>query len=67
MTKPAHRDQTPVDDVRRIRQRLSREAHGDVRKLAELSNRAFEKPRGKLKLKPAEPPTRKDRRNGTRG
>lgn len=32
-----HEPGTPVDDVRRVRERLSREAGHDVRRLAELS------------------------------
>ena len=36
------REETPVDDVRRIRERLDREAGGDVRLLMEQSHRFFE-------------------------
>jgi hypothetical protein len=42
---------TPVDDVRRIRERLSREAGGDVYKLAEASQKVFEQYRRQLGLK----------------
>lgn len=47
---------TPVDDVRRVRERLSREAGGDIAKLAEHANRLTEQLRGKLRLKFVEPP-----------
>jgi hypothetical protein len=42
---------TAVDDVRRVRERLSKEAGGDIRKLAEESNRIARKYRRKLGLK----------------
>jgi hypothetical protein len=42
---------TAIDDVRRVRERFSREANGDVRKLAEQSRQAFEQFREKLGLK----------------
>jgi hypothetical protein len=60
------RELTPVDDVRRIREQLSREAGGDMRKLAELGMRAFEQYREKLGLKLVKP-RRHDRRTGTQG
>jgi hypothetical protein len=40
---------TPVDDVRRVRERLDREAGGNVRKLAQRSNEAYEALRQRLK------------------
>ena len=36
-------EETPVDDVRRIRERLDREAGGDVRRLMERSAKVAEK------------------------
>lgn len=43
MTKSKKRsEKTAVDDVRKIRDRLSREAGGDVRKLAEQSRLAIQ-------------------------
>jgi hypothetical protein len=46
------REETPVDDVRRIRSRLDAEAGGDVHKLAEESRRVAEQYREMLDLKP---------------
>ncbi|MGD0139240.1 MAG: hypothetical protein ABSD28_10205 [Tepidisphaeraceae bacterium] len=47
---------TPVDDVRRVRERLTREAGGDIAKLAKQANRVAQKLRKKLALKVVEPP-----------
>ena len=47
--------ETAVDDVRRVRERLSREAGGDLRKLAEESTHAAEALREKLGLKQVAP------------
>ena len=58
-------ESTPVDDVRRVRERLSREAGGDINKLVEESNRFFEMYREKLNLKLVKPPRHGDRRTGT--
>ena len=44
-------EETPVDDVRRVRRRISREAGGDIHKLVEESRRVAEQYRGKLGLK----------------
>ena len=60
-------ESTPVDDVRRVRERLSREAGGDIRKLIEESNRVAELYREKLGLKLVPPPKSDDRRTGTQG
>jgi hypothetical protein len=46
------REETPVDDVRRVRERLDREAGGDIHVLIEQSNKAFEEYRRKLGLRP---------------
>jgi len=54
---------TPVDDVRRVRERLTREAGGDIAKLAEQANRVAEQLRKKLGLKKVEPPGPADRRD----
>jgi hypothetical protein len=53
--KPAPRttDETPVDDVRRVREKLNWEAGNDVNRLAERAQHAAEKLRDKLGLKPA--------------
>ena len=45
------REETPVDDVRRVRERLDREAGGDVHRLAEAARQAAEQYREKLGLK----------------
>ena len=53
--------ETAVDDVRRVRERLSREVDNDLRRLAEESTRATEALRETLGLKPVPPagPTRR--------
>jgi len=60
-------EETPVDEVRRVRERLHRETGGDIHKLAEKSRAAVEKFRNKLKLKSVPPPSSDSRRNGTGG
>ena len=49
---------TPVDDVRRVRARLSKEAGGDMRRLAEQSEEFFEQNKHKynFRLVPTPPP-----------
>jgi hypothetical protein len=47
---PKH-EPTPVDGVRRVRERLTREAGGDIAKLAEQANRVAKKLRKKLALR----------------
>jgi hypothetical protein len=44
---------TPVDDVRRIRERLHRQFGGDVRRQAEYARRITEELRERLGLRPA--------------
>jgi hypothetical protein len=41
---------TPVDDVRRVRERLARETGGNIRKLAQRSDEAYEALRQRLKM-----------------
>jgi len=60
-------EETPVDEVRRVRERLDRETGGDIHELAEMSRAAVEKYRDKLKLKSAPPPPSDSRRDGTGG
>jgi hypothetical protein len=52
--KPARRktEETPVDDVRRVREKLSRETGNDVNRLADRARQVAEKLRDKLGLKP---------------
>jgi hypothetical protein len=52
---------TAVDDVRRIRERFSREAGGNVRKLAEQSQLALEQLGRELGLKMKKPDNRRRR------
>lgn len=47
---------TPVDDVRRVRERIDREAQGDIHILAEQCRETVERYRETLKLKPVAPP-----------
>jgi|HubBroStandDraft_1064217.scaffolds.fasta_scaffold458194_2 hypothetical protein len=49
-TKPA-KEITPADDVRRVRERLSREAGNDIQEFAEESNRVARRYRRRLGLK----------------
>ncbi len=53
--KPAPRktEETPVDDVRRVRRKLSEETGNDVHRLAERARETTEKLRDRLGLKPA--------------
>ena len=53
MTQPQSNpaEPTPVDDVRCVRERLDREAQGNLHVLAEQSQAAVERYRGPLKLK----------------
>jgi hypothetical protein len=50
-------ERTPVDDVRRVRERLSRRAGGDVHAIIRHSQKIAEKFRSKLELK-AVPPSK---------
>ncbi len=56
-SEPATRksEETPVDDVRQVREKLSREADNDVNRLADRARQAAEKLRDQLGLKPAKP------------
>ena len=48
-------EETPVDDVRRVRRKLSEETGNDVNRLADRARDVAEKLREKLGLKPASP------------
>jgi hypothetical protein len=50
------KEPTPVDDVRLVRERLTREAGGDISKLAEQARRTAERLREKLRFKFVDPP-----------
>jgi hypothetical protein len=65
--KEISNDETPVDDVRRVRERLDREAGGDIHTLAERSRAAVEKFRTRLNLKISELPKIDAQRDGTLG
>lgn len=60
------REETPVDDVRRIRERLHRDAGDNIHKLIEDSKTVAEQYREKLRLKVVQPPTRQKTRSRTR-
>lgn len=60
-------ESTPVDDVRRVRERLDREAAGNIHTLAEQSRAAVEHYRGPLNLKLVAAPAREVRRNEKTG
>ncbi len=52
---PHKTEETPVDDVRRVRRKLSEETGNDVNRLADHARQKAEKLREKLGLKPAKP------------
>lgn len=52
---PRKTDQTPVDDVRRVRRKLSEETGNDVNRLADRARQTAEKLREKLGLERAKP------------
>ncbi|MCH7814665.1 MAG: hypothetical protein IID40_11665 [Planctomycetes bacterium] len=52
---PQKTEETPVDDVRRIRRKLSEETGNDVNRLADHARQTAEKLREELGLKPAKP------------
>jgi len=47
------KEETPVDDVRRVRERLSRETGNDVNRLVDRVSQEAERLRDRLGLKPA--------------
>jgi hypothetical protein len=60
------REQTAVDDVRRVREQLARESQGDIRKHSAQTEKAIATTIEKLHLKRVPLVPRKDR-NGTGG
>ncbi|MBI4579970.1 MAG: hypothetical protein HY718_09730 [Planctomycetes bacterium] len=52
-SSPRKTDETPVDDVRRVREKLSAETENDVHRLADRAKKTAEMLREKLGLKPA--------------
>ncbi len=52
---PGKTEETPVDDVRRIRRKLSEETGNDVNRLADRARQTAEKLRQNLGLKAAKP------------
>ncbi len=52
---PQKTEETPVDDVRRVRRKLSEETGNDVNRLADRARRTAEKLREKLGLTAAKP------------
>jgi hypothetical protein len=50
---PRKTEETPVDDVRRVREKLSRETGNDVNRLADRARESAEKLRDQLGLRPA--------------
>ncbi len=52
---PQKTEETPVDDVRRVRRKLSEETGNDVNRLADRARRTADKLREKLGLKRAKP------------
>ena len=59
-------EETAVDDVRRIREQLDREAGGDIDRLAERARQVSEQYIRELGLKVVQPPQR-NRRDGAVG
>ena len=52
---PQKTEETPVDDVRRVRRKLSEETGNDVNRLADRARQTAEKLREKLGLKAVKP------------
>ena len=52
---PPSTEQTPVDDVRRVREKLSQEAGNDVNRLADRARQVAEQMRDKLGLRRVKP------------
>ena len=52
---PRKTEETPVDDVRRVRRKLSEETGNDVNRLADRAHETAEKLPENLGLKPAKP------------
>lgn len=52
---PRKTEETPVDDVRRVRRKLSEETGNDVNRLADRAHETAERLREELGLKRAEP------------
>lgn len=52
---PREAEETSVDDVRRVRRKLSEETGNDVNRLADRARQIAEATREKLGLKPAKP------------
>lgn len=61
------KEPTPVDDVWRIRERLTKETGGDIAKLAEQARRTAEQLREKLRLKFDDPPRPSPHRDAKAG
>ena len=57
-SQPNPAEPTPVDDVRRVRERFDREAQGEMHTLAEQCRAAAERYRGPLNLKLAAAPAK---------
>ena len=52
---PRETEKTPVDDMRRVRRRLSEETGNDVNRLTDHAREVAEELREKLGLQPAKP------------
>ena len=61
------KEETPVDEVRRIRERFEKEADGDIPRLCEIYKNAAKGYREKLNLKPVLPPGSQIVRDDTKG
>jgi hypothetical protein len=56
MNSPTPPTETAVDDVRRIREQLSREAGGEIRRHVEQTQEVFLKLQSQLRLRLVSPP-----------
>lgn len=61
------KEETAVDDVRQVRERLDQESAGDIRKHVEETNRVVEELRQKLGLTILQPSPAQQRRDATSG
>jgi hypothetical protein len=68
MTEPEQdRDQTAVDDVRRVREQIARQHGGNLREHIEETNRVTEQLAKELGIRTVSPRKTSPRRSGTQG
>jgi len=66
-TEHVKHEQTAVDDVRRVREKIARKHGGSLREHVAETNRIAEKLKAKLKVRLVPAPKHEPRRSGTQG